>query len=168
MGKKVTKIKTIEIDKLTEYETKVHPGLKAFFGYGLYKTGIILRSLMEDKHLYKHELAAPDCGILYVLNTGAIVNQLTLGQELGIDKATIVKIIDKLEKLKLVKRDVDPTDRRSKLVSLTAKGSAMLEKIRVIRCELEAEVFKQFTKEDEAHLRRLVPQLLEALMNVKN
>lgn len=168
MGKKVTKIKSIEVTKLSEYETKVHPGLKTFFGYSLYKAGVTLRALMEDKHLYKHELAAPDCGILYVLHTGAVLNQLTLGQELGIDKATIVKIIDKLEKLKLVKRDVDPTDRRSKLVSLTTKGAAMLEKIRIIRNEMETEVFKQFTKEDEAQLRRLVPQLLEALMNVKN
>lgn len=168
MGKKVTETKNIDIAKLTEYETKVHPGLKAFFGYSLYKAGITLRALMEDKHLYKYELAAPDCGILYVLHTGSVLNQLTLGQELGIDKATIVKIIDKLEKLKLVKRDVDPTDRRSKIVSLTTKGSAMLEKIKIIRSEVETEVFKQFTKEDEAQLRRLVPQLLEALMNVKN
>lgn len=168
MGKKVTKTKNIDTVKLTDYETKVHPGLKTFFGYSLYKAGIILRALMEDRHLYKFELAAPDCGILYVLHTGAVLNQLTLGQELGIDKATVVKIIDKLEKHKLVKRDVDPTDRRSKLVSLTAKGATMLEKIRVIRSEVETEVFKQFSKDDEAHLRRLVPELLEALMNVKS
>lgn len=168
MGKKVTKIKKIELPKVAELETKVHPGLKVFFGYSLYKAGMIFRAMMEDKHLYKYELAAPDCGILYVLSTGAVLNQLTLGQELGIDKATIVKIIDKLESAKLVKRDVDPTDRRSKLVSLTPKGAQMLEKIRVARSEVEAEVFKQFSKEDEAQLRRLIPQFLEALMNIKN
>lgn len=168
MSIKILKTKKVESAKLVEYETKVHPGLKIFFGYSLYKAGMIFRSMMEDKHLYKYELGAPDCGILYVLNTGAVVNQLTLGQELGIDKATIVKIIDKLEKAKLVKRDVDPTDRRSKLVSLTAKGSQMVEKVRLARQDVEAEAFKQFSKEDEAHLRRLIPQFLEALMNVKN
>jgi len=167
MGKKVIKTKKVELPKVTEFETKVHPGLKVFFGYSLYKAGMIFRAMMEDKHLYKYELGAPDCGILYVLNTGAVLNQLTLGQELGIDKATIVKIIDKLENAKLVKRDVDPSDRRSKLVSLTPKGTQMLEKIRVARSEIETEVFEQFSKEDEAQLRRLIPQFLEALMNIK-
>lgn len=167
MGKKVTTTKKIETPKITEYETKVHPGLKVFFGYSLYKAGIIFRSMMEEKHLNKYDLAAPDCGILYVLSTGTVLNQLTLGQEMGIDKATIVKIIDKLEGYKLVKRDVDPTDRRSKLVSLTTKGTTMLQKIRDVRSEIEIEVFSQFSKDDEAQLRRLVPQFLEALMNVK-
>lgn len=124
--------------------------------------------MMESKHLHKYDLTAPDCGILYVLHTGSVVNQLTLGQELGIDKATIVKLIDKLEGHKLVKRDVDPTDRRSKLVSLTAKGALIIEKVRLVRTKLETEIFQQFSKEDEAQLRRLVPQFLEALMNVKN
>jgi DNA-binding MarR family transcriptional regulator len=163
MRKKVTATKKIE----NECETKVHPGLKVFFGYNLFKAGLIYRSLMEAKHLHKYDLAAPECGILYVLSKGNVANQLSLGHELGIDKATIVKIIDKLEKLKLVKRDVDITDRRSKLVSLTAKGQSTLEKIKTIRNEIEEEVFASFTKEDEAQLRRLVPQLLEVLMNIK-
>lgn len=168
MGKKVIKIKKVERSKTIECETKVHPGLSVFFGYSLYKAGMIFKSMMEDKYLYKHKLAAHDCGILYVLQTGAVVNQLALGQELGIDKATIVKIIDKLENAKLVKRDIDPTDRRSKLVSLTLKGSQMLEKVRLIRQDIETEVFKQFSNEDEAQLRRLIPQFLETLMNIKN
>ena len=150
-----------------EYETKVHPGLKVFFGYSLYKVGIIYRSLMETNYLHKYDLATPDCGILYVLSTGQVANQLSLGQELGIDKATIVKMIDKLEKMKLVKREVDPTDRRSKLVSLTAKGQSTVEKIRSIKHEIEEEVFAGFSKEDEADLRRLVPKLLEVLLNIK-
>ncbi len=163
MGKTTLKTKKIE----SEYEIKVHPGLKVFFGYTLYKAGIIYRSLMEAKHLHKYQLAAPECGILYVLSTGNVANQLSLGQELGIDKATIVKMIDKLEKLKLVKRDVDPSDRRSKFVSLTAKGLTTLEKVRDIRNEIEEEVLGNFSKEDQAQLRRLVPELLEALLNVK-
>lgn len=163
MGKKVIKTKKID----TDCETKVHPGLKVFFGYNLYKAGMIYRSLMESKHLHKYGLAAPECGILFVLSTGSQVNQLTLGQEMGIDKATIVKIIDKLEKIKLVKREVDPNDRRSKFVSLTPKGRATLEKVRDIRNEIEEEVLGAFSKEDQAQIRRLIPALLEVLLNVK-
>ena len=87
-------IKKIESD----CETRIHPGLKVFFGYNLYKAGMIYRSIMDTRHLHKYQLAAPECGILYVLATGNVVNQLALGHELGIDKATIVKMIDKMEK----------------------------------------------------------------------
>ncbi|MBY0413670.1 MAG: MarR family transcriptional regulator [Bdellovibrionales bacterium] len=163
MSKKVTKTKII----VSEYETKVHPGLKFFFGYSLYKAGMIYRSLMEQSYLHKYDLVAPECGILYVLGQGDVTNQLSLGQELGIDKATIVKMIDKLEKLKLVKREVDPTDRRSKFVSLTNKGRTTLEKIKELKVEIEEKVFESFPKEDVAHLKRLVPQLLEVILNIK-
>lgn len=169
MSLKNLKIKNIDAVKVDEVccETKVHPGLKIYFGYSLYKSGLLYKNLMESLHLQKYGLAASECGILYVLSTGCVVNQLSLGQELGIDKASIVKIIDNLENLKLVKRDVDPNDRRSKLVSLTTKGKTTLEKVRSVRSEIEEQVFTHFSKEDQAHLRRLVPQLLEVLMNVK-
>lgn len=166
MSKKTNQLKIIDKKKLCEL--KVHPGLKSFFGYSLHKSGLILRGMMENHPLLlENELSGLHCGILYILKTGAVANQLTLGTELGIDKATIVKIIDKLEDQKLVKRVVDPKDRRSKLVSLTEKGKKFLEKVRLMRSELEEKAFATFSKEDEAHLRRLAPLFLEAVMNLK-
>ena len=159
----MTKKKT----KQVECATKIHPELKIFFGYSLHKSGLLYRNLVESCHLLKFGLATSECGILYILSAGKVVNQLTLGQELGIDKASIVKIIDKLEKLQLVRRDVDPSDRRSKIVSLTQKGKKTLDKVKSVRNELEDQVFSYFSKEDQNHMRRLVPQLLEVLINVK-
>lgn len=148
-------------------ETKVHPELKNYFGYGLFKAGVLYRNLIEKNHINKFGLSASESGILYILGAGDVVNQLTLGHEIGIDKASIVKIIDKLEKLKLVKRDVDSSDRRSRLISLTTKGKNLLDKIKIVRTELEEQVFASFRKEDQLHMRRLVPQILEALMGLK-
>jgi DNA-binding MarR family transcriptional regulator len=148
--------------------TKVHPGLKVFFGYNLYKSGLIYRDFLESNHLKKFNLSSAECGILYILNTGSVINQLTLGHEMGIDKATIVKIIDRLEELKLVKRVVDPNDRRSKNITLTTKGKSTLEKIKTVRSEIEEKIFTYFSKVDQEHMRRLIPQLLEVLLNVEN
>ncbi|QDK42219.1 hypothetical protein DOM21_12340 [Bacteriovorax stolpii] len=169
MGKKVTKIKKIENKLFTaqSFETTVHPGLKTFFGYSLYKSAVLYKALMEKRNHLFYNLGTPECAVLYVLSTGVVTNQLTLGQDLGIDKATIVKIIDKLEKLTFVKREVDPNDRRSKFVSLTPKGRTILDKVRKVRTELEDEVLSHFPKEDEKELRRLVPMLLEVVANLK-
>ncbi len=166
--KKLINFKKSKTAEIEEFEMRVHPDLKAFFGYNLFKAGIIYRSLMESKYLKPFDLAAPDCGILYLLGSGKSYNQLTIGQELGIDKATIVKIIDKLESLKVVKREVDPRDRRAKLVSLTAKGFTYLDKMKIARTNYEEEIFRNFSKEDEKELRRLLPILLETLMTIKN
>lgn len=153
--------------KKVEFETKVHPGLKVFFGYNLYKSGLLYRYFLESTHLQKFNLSAAESGILYILSTGSVINQLTIGLEMGIDKASIVKIIDKLEKLKLVRREVDSSDRRSKLVSLTTKGKNTVEKIKTVKNFIEDQVFSSFNKDDQDHMRRLIPQLLEVLMNIK-
>lgn len=166
--KKLINFKKQKTTTIDECEIQVHPDLKGFFGYNLFKAGIIYRSIMETKYLKPFDISAPDCGILYLLGSGKSYNQLSIGQELGIDKATIVKIIDKLESLKLVKRQVDLTDRRAKLVSLTPKGFDELENIRVARMVYEEEIFKRFSKEDAKELRRLIPMLLESLMTIKN
>jgi DNA-binding MarR family transcriptional regulator len=163
--------KTKKVDKETtasyNYETTVHPGLKNFFGYSLYKAGIIYREFSVARHRHLHNLNNPECGVLYVLSTGAITNQLTLGHDLGIDKATIVKMIDKLEQLNFVKREVDPSDRRAKLISITPKGKKILDKIAEVKAEIEERVFAEFTKDEKEKLMTLVPKLLEVLINLK-
>ena len=148
-------------------ETTVHKELKVFFGYSLFKSGQILRSIMDHRNTAHFELSTPECGILYILNSGEVSNQLALGFELGIDKATMVKVIDKLESHKLVKRVVDPEDRRSKNVTITTKGKETLQEIKKFRTALEKEVFANFSKNEEEQLRMLLPKLLESIMNIK-
>jgi DNA-binding MarR family transcriptional regulator len=164
--KMLNKTKKIDLS-ISDEHLKVHPALKGFFGYSLFKAGIHYRALME-KTSSKWELSAPQCGILYILNNGEEINQLSLGQELGIDKATMVKNIDKLEKLKLVKRTTDANDRRAKLLSLTEKGKKSVEEVRSSRNKQEERIFSQFSKKDEEILRKLIPELLEAIMRIEN
>jgi DNA-binding MarR family transcriptional regulator len=161
------KKKTLRKKGTESNELKVHPGLKIFFGYNLYKTGLLFRDFIQSAQVHHFNLSAPESGVLYILSTGSIMNQLNLGQELGIDKATIVKIIDKLERMELVKRMVSAEDRRSKNVKLTPKGKNMIEKVRNFRSKIENDIFASFSREDENHIKRLVPQLLEVLINKK-
>ena len=168
--KKDSKIKKKNLAKKLpdSNELKVHPGLKIFFGYNLYKTGLLFRDYIQSVQMRHFNLTAPESGVLYILSTGSVMNQLNLGQELGIDKATIVKIVDKLEKMELVKRVVSRDDRRSKNVTLTSKGKSMIGKVRSLRSKIEDEIFESFSRDDENHIKRLVPHLLEILINLKN
>jgi DNA-binding MarR family transcriptional regulator len=64
------------------------------------------------------------CGVLNLLAEGPI-SQQALGEQLGIDRTTVVELIDRLEQQGVVVRRRNPADRRSYALSLTPKGRAV-------------------------------------------
>src|SRR5205807_7626131 len=61
------------------------------------------------------------CGVLNLLAEGP-VSQQALGEQLGIDRTTMVELIDQLEQQAVVVRRRNPSDRRSYALSLNPKG----------------------------------------------
>lgn len=61
------------------------------------------------------------CGVLNLLAQGPI-SQHDLGDQLGIDRTTMVELIDELERKGAVIRRRNPADRRSYALSLTPRG----------------------------------------------
>ena len=66
-------------------------------------------------------LSVQMCGVMNLLGEGP-VSQQELGEQLGIDRTTVVELIDDLEKKGVVERRRNPTDRRSYALHLTARG----------------------------------------------
>lgn len=61
------------------------------------------------------------CGVLNLLALGSI-SQQAVGEQLGIDRTTVVELIDTLEQQGVVIRVRNPADRRSYSLNLTARG----------------------------------------------
>jgi DNA-binding MarR family transcriptional regulator len=57
-------------------------------------------------------------------------SQQQLGEWLGVDRTTMVALVDQLEESGYVVREKDPSDRRAYLISLTDEGRALLPKLR--------------------------------------
>ncbi|MEU8661642.1 MarR family transcriptional regulator [Actinoplanes philippinensis] len=72
----------------------------------------------------RHGLSLRDHIVLSALHKTANLTQMELGQALGVDKTTLTAEIDRLEKMGLVSRRVDPRDRRARIPVITAKGEA--------------------------------------------
>ena len=66
-------------------------------------------------------LSVQMCGVLIRLGEGPL-SQHELGEQLGIDRTTVVELIDDLERKGVVQRRRNPEDRRSYLLTLTPKG----------------------------------------------
>jgi DNA-binding MarR family transcriptional regulator len=76
------------------------------------------------------------------------IRQNLLAERMGVEAMTVSAALDRLEGQGLVERRADPTDRRAKLVHLTAAGEAMLDEIRPIGADIRADVAKGIAPAD--------------------
>lgn len=140
-------------------ETRVHPALKQYFGYCLKKVMYRFRA-MQDEALKEWGIQSHHLGILKVVESET-VSQNTLGEELGIDKASMVKVLDLLEELGYLERNSHPTDRRIKVVGLTRKGETLLKECNVRKSEIEKRFFKDLSQEEIKQLLSIMTKLLD-------
>jgi MarR family transcriptional regulator, transcriptional regulator for hemolysin len=91
---------------------------------------------------------------------GAI--QQELGSVLGIDRSTMVSLIDQLEGAGLAKRRPSATDRRAREVGITAKGRRLLERARRLISETEDEVLAGLNAKERGELVSLLRRALES------
>jgi len=57
------------------------------------------------------------------------LDQRTLAATIGFDTSTIGGVIDRLERRGLIERQASPTDRRVRLLRVTASGAALLDEV---------------------------------------
>jgi len=82
-----------------------------------------------------------------------------MADAMGKDKSTIVRIIDVLEEKELVRRAVDPKDRRKKYLMVTKKGERVIDKFVKIEAELRTELKEGLTKEDKKTFFKVVSHI---------
>lgn len=146
------------LDSCTIDDAKVHPALKQYFGYCLKKLTIKFRH-MQDEALKEWGVQSHHLGILKVVEAEP-VSQNTLGEELGIDKASMVKILDFLESMDYLERNSHPTDRRIKVVHLTRKGETLLKECNSRKAEIEKRFFKDLSAEEIQQLLSIMAKLI--------
>jgi MarR family transcriptional regulator for hemolysin len=89
---------------------------------------------------------------------GAI--QQELGSALGIDRSTMVSLIDQLESAELARRRPSPTDRRAREIAITPKGRRLLQRARTLISQVEDEVLGGLTAEERHELLTLLRRAL--------
>lgn len=67
--------------------------------------------------------------VLVAVVSGEQPNQLALAQHLGIDRTVMTYLIDDFVKAGLVERQLNPADRRARIVVATSAGRKALEKL---------------------------------------
>jgi len=93
--------------------------------------------------------------LVFVDKSHAAVSQQDIGDFLDIDKATMVRVIDGFVEKDYLLRTANPNDRRSYLISLTAKGKAMIPVIQKAIDDLSVEIMEGTTDEEQKVFRKV-------------
>jgi DNA-binding MarR family transcriptional regulator len=99
--------------------------------------------------------------VLTVLAGPAPRSQQEAAAQLGVDRTTMVALIDGLEGKGLVTRSPDPDDRRRNVVQLTERGKDVFEKATAASKEAEARFLAPLGNEDVVHLKASLRLLIE-------
>jgi DNA-binding MarR family transcriptional regulator len=98
--------------------------------------------------------------VLTVLETAGAPSQRTIADTLGIDRATVVALVDDLENLGLVLRAQSQQDRRANSLRLTQEGRRVLERAHALMDSCEQSFLEALLPEDRQHLASLLERLL--------
>jgi DNA-binding MarR family transcriptional regulator len=128
-------------------------------------TGHLLRAAYVAALDYAREDLPADAqprvfGILSVLAATGPRSQRELGEQLGVNRTIMVKVIDAMEAAGLLERRRNPADRRSYALQPTAEGLAKLAALRPAVLEMEAAFTAPLKRSGRARLNALLRTLL--------
>ena len=102
------------------------------------------------------QLSPADVGILRLLRTAAGISQQELSARLQIHPSRLVAILDNLERLQLVERKPNPTDRRLYSLHLTKTGGETLQRIGKVAREHQDTLLAALSSEERSKLTEML------------
>lgn len=94
-----------------------------------------------------------ECAVLIAVDSRAPLSQQEVAHRLGVDRTTMVALIDELEGKRLVQRRRDPDDRRKNVVALTEAGRTTLRKASRAGDEAERRFLSALTGDQATRLK---------------
>ncbi len=134
--------------------------LETLLGYHLRRAGVFAFQSFGATGPGHEGVSPGQLGVLLMVQANPGINQTGAGRALGIDRSTLVSIIDALEDRGLIERTPSPTDRRSHALLVTAKGDAFLKRIRPRLDAHEDELVRHLSAEERATLIDLLRRIV--------
>jgi len=98
--------------------------------------------------------------LLLAAATGPPRHQLALAQAVGLDKSTMVAVVDELVSRGLATRDADPADRRARLIVPTPDGLAAVARTHNTALAAERAALADLTPAERDQLTALLSRLV--------
>lgn len=146
-------------------KVKSQAGAEAPAGYELdAQVGFLLRVAMQ-RHTsifmsnMVDDLTQTQFAVMAKLHEVGPCSQNHLGRLVYLDAATIKGVVDRLGLRGLVATGADPNDRRRRAVSLTEKGSRVVEAAIGVAVDVTAKTLRPLTVDEQRTLTRLLKKI---------
>jgi DNA-binding MarR family transcriptional regulator len=97
-------------------------------GYWVKRYSILANQAM-DTALKPYGIGRSQWYLLFHLQTGEKLSQRKLQDMLQVESATLTNLVASLVKKELIQQQVDPSNKRNKVIALTAAGEALKQSI---------------------------------------
>jgi len=117
----------------------------------------------------KHQQALSKIGVKVTLEQLAVLEVLSIRGDMNMSKlsvatwkqnANITRMVDKLEKLDLVKRMAVKDDRRANLVRITQEGKQIFEEVIALMVDVNKENLSCISEEEEASALGVIKKII--------
>lgn len=114
---------------------------------------------MGEAALREIGITGREYGILELLGDRSPRTQIALGRDLRIDRTTCAALLSDLDQRGLVRRVVDPSNRRANLVTLTLEGERRRAAASRVLADCDERFQARLSGQERAALRRLLRTL---------
>lgn len=120
-----------------------------------------LATAIALEHLADFNLTPVQFGLLIVLNERPGIDAKTLCQTLALDRASLTGVLDRMEAGGLVTREMDPRDRRARVLTLTPAGTDLLKRSSRKGVGTQLAILDAFTPAERERFMKLLSKLVE-------
>jgi DNA-binding MarR family transcriptional regulator len=100
--------------------------------------------------------------VLMTLGESGALCQQRLAELIDVDPRNAVPIVESLVERGLIEREVDPADRRRRLLDLSPAGQSIAGDLASVGAEIEREILRPVPRADQARLRHMLTAMLAA------
>lgn len=141
--------------------------LEAFLPYRLSIASNRVSRAFAQRYGQAFGLSIPEWRVLAVLGSFQPLSSFEICAKTEMDKAKVSRAVSRLSAAGLIRRAVDPKDKRLLKLAFSAKGRKVYDAIVPLAEEIESEVLSGFDAKERALLDRLLGRLLERTKALK-
>ena len=115
-----------------------------------------------DKRLNAYDITASQFSVLnQIYNRNGQITSAEIASILESDRPTISGMVNRLEQKKLLKKVVNPKDKRSAYLQLDPKTMELVETLRAVSNDLNLEIFKDLKASEVDQVKKVLASILE-------
>jgi DNA-binding MarR family transcriptional regulator len=126
-----------------------------------------INMIYNMQFMQEHDLSFTHLSSLFFIYRAGCTNIQCLADHLGVTKAAVSQMVDRLVESGLISREEDPIDRRSKLICLSETGESLVQKAFLTRRKWVPNLVTSLTETQQEQASQIFEIVNEKLKQIQ-